>query len=229
VLVDPMRATAMRDEPGDSPLAFLFQKQLQEADLVCVTKADICQHAASFRGVEARSLSARTGQGVQEWLDEVFSGALAVGQTTLDIDYAQYAHAEASLAWLNLSFTLDFATPLSPALVCGPFFDGLHRALTEGGIQIAHLKMFDRSPSGWLKAAICANGNDPAVEGNLDASPATRHEVVVNLRAKGSPSQVQEVVERELRQLEGRKLDLHLNCFSPAAPQPERRVPRARY
>jgi hypothetical protein len=227
VLVDPSRAGSLRGEDADSPLAFLFQKQLQEADLVCMTKADLYPDAASLPGVEARFLSARTGQGVPEWLDEILSGSLEAGKTTLEIDYAQYARAEAALAWLNLSFTLEPSVPISPALASGPFFDGLHEALTEDGISIAHLKLFDRSPSGWLKVAVCANGEEPAVEGNLDASPAARHELLVNLRAKGDPAQVQKVVEGQLRQLEGRKLDMHFNCFSPTPPKPERRVPRA--
>jgi Ni2+-binding GTPase involved in maturation of urease and hydrogenase len=226
VLVDPVRATEMRGEDADSPLAFLFQKQLQEADLVCMTKADIYPDAESLPGTEARFLSAKTGQGVPEWLDEILSGALEAGKTTLEIDYAQYARAEAALAWLNLSFTLEPVVPLSPALAIGPFFDGLQNALTEAGISIAHLKIFDRSPAGWLKVAVCANGQEPAVEGNLDASPAARHELLVNLRAKGDFAHVQRVVEKQLQQLEGRKLDMHLNCFSPSPPKPERRVPR---
>jgi Ni2+-binding GTPase involved in maturation of urease and hydrogenase len=226
VLVDPSRATEMRGENADSPLAFLFQKQLQEADLVCMTKADLYPDAESLPGVDARFLSAKTGQGVSEWLDEILSGALEAGKTTLEIDYAQYARAEAALAWLNLSFTLEPAVPISPALAIGPFFDGLHDALTDAGISIAHLKLFDRSPSGWLKVAVCANGQVPAVEGNLDASPAARHELLVNLRAKGDPAQVQQVVEEQLQRLKGKKLDMHLDCFSPAPPMPERRVPR---
>ncbi len=174
-----------------------------------------------------RFVSAKTGLGVAEWLDEILSGALDAGKTTLEIDYEQYARAEAALAWLNLSFTLEPSVPISPALAIGPFFDGLHNALTEAGISIAHLKTFNRSPTGWLKVAVCANGDEPAVEGNLDASPAARHELLVNLRAKGDPTRVQQLVEAQLQQLEGRKLDMHLNCFSPAPPKPERRVARA--
>jgi hypothetical protein len=88
--------------------------------------------------------------------------------------------------------------------------------------------MFDSSPAGWLKAAVCANGQDPSVEGNLDASPACRHELLVNLRAMGDPEAVRQVVEKQLLQLQGRALEVRLDCFSPAAPKPERRVPRTR-
>jgi len=227
VLVDPSRATEMRSQDADSPLAFLFQKQLQEADLVCMTKADLYPDAAGVPRVETRFVSAKTGRGVAEWLDEILSGRLEAGKTTLEIDYAQYARAEAALAWLNLSLTLEPAAPVSPALTIGPFFDGIQSALTDARISIAHLKMLDRSPTGWLKVAVTANGQEPSVEGNLDASPAARHELLVNLRAKGDAAHVQQLVEEQLQKLEGSKLDLHLNCFSPAPPKPERRVARA--
>jgi hypothetical protein len=111
-------------------------------------------------------------------------------------------------------------------MVVGPLVDGLDEALTDAGISIVHLKVFDSSPAGWLKAAVCANGDEPRVEGNLDASPAGRHEVLVNLRVKGDPAQVRRVVEEQIRRLAGKVHIERLDCFSPAAPSPERRVPR---
>jgi len=233
VLADPARARELLSEDADSDMAFLFQKQLQEADLVCLTKADLYADAqgipgltAAIPGEAARWISAKTGQGVQEWLDEILFGALDAGGTTLEIDYARYARAEAALAWLNLSFVLEPMTPISPALVVGPFLDALDEALTAAGIPIVHLKVFDSSPAGWVKAAVCANGEEPRVEGQLDASPAGRHELLVNLRARGDPAQVQRVVERQMGQFEGTKFQVRLDCFSPAAPKPERRVPK---
>ena len=195
VLADRARAAELLSEDADSDLAFLFHKQLQEADLVCMSKSDLYPDAVGIAGVEARWVSAKTGQGVEAWLDEILFGSLDAGRTTPEIDYARYARAEAALAWLNLSFTFEPATPISPALAVGPFLERLDGALTAAGISIVHLKVFDSSPAGWLKAAICANGEEPMVEGNLDASPAGRHELLVNLRAKGDPAQVRRIVE----------------------------------
>ena len=207
-------------------MAFLFEKQLEEADLVCMTKADLYPDAKRISDVRTRQISARTGQGVKEWLDEVLIGSREAGGTTLDIDYGRYAQAEASLAWLNLSMNFEPDSPSSPALLVGSLMDSLDEALTRAGISIVHMKLFDGSPSGWLKAAVCANGEEPTVEGNLDASPSSRHELLVNLRAKGDPTEVRRIVEKHVGQLKGRTLDVRLDCFSPAPPKPERRVPR---
>ncbi len=224
VLVDPVRSAGLHRADANEDLAFLFQKQLQEADLVCMSKADLHPDAAGPAGVQPRYLSAKTGLGVEPWLDEVLAGEMAAGTRTLEIDYGEYARAEAALAWLNLSLTMESAFPMTPAMIVGPFLDSLDQAMTAAGISIVHLKLIDRSPSGWVKAAICVNGEEPTVEGDLVASPASRHELLLNLRALGSSSQVRQIVERESSRLDGKVLDMRLNCFSPAAPKPERRV-----
>ena len=224
VLVDPARAAVLQTGRADPNLAYLLRKQLEEADLVCMSKADLHLDPAGLAGVRARHLSAKTGLGVEPWLDEILGGEITAGTRTLEIDYAEYARAEAALAWLNLSLTVAPASPATPALIVGPFLDRLDRALTAARISIVHLKLIDRSPTGWVKAAICANGEEPMVEGDLDASPAARHELLLNLRALGPPSQVRLIVEREIGRLAGAVFNARLDCFSPAAPKPERRM-----
>jgi hypothetical protein len=229
VLVDPVRATALMQEHADPQLKFLFTKQLDEADLICFTKAD--EHPSYPELFHAgqvdrpiRQLSAATGQGVLPWLDEVLSGSLATAAQSLEIDYRQYAQAEAALVWLNLQATFEPRISISPALVLGPFIEDLDRRLTSAGITIVHLKMIVSTSSGFVKAALCDNGQEPRVEGALAASPSARHEVLLNLRALGPPEETQKIVEEALAHLDGHTDNLELNCFSPAAPKPERRI-----
>lgn len=231
VLVDPGRIAAWRAGTLGPNMDFLMRNQLKEADLVYTSKADLgCAgnadrdlSAVSIPGIKTRPLSARTGLGLEGWLAEVLTGSPAAGTRALEIDYAEYARAEAALAWLNLSFTFEPSCPCTPASVVGPLLEKLDTGLSSAGIQIAHLKLTGRSAAGWIKAAICSNGQQPEVEGDLDASPASRHELLVNLRAVGAPAEVGKLVEAAVGCLEGKALDLRLQCFSPAAPQPERR------
>ena len=185
---------------------------------------------ARIPGISGRYLSAKTGQGVREWLEETLSGGVETERRTLDIDMIGMREAEAALVWLNLSLTLEPDIPQRPATVVGPIMDRLEVALTAAGIVIVHLKIFDRAASGWLKAAICANGQEPNVEGTLDASPAGRHELLVNLRAVGDSIRVQEVAENQLEILVGNVLEIRLDCFHPSPPRPERGpgIPRPR-
>ena len=165
-------------------------------------------------------------KGVAAWLDEIFSGNLKAGREILDIDYEQYARAEAALAWLNLQVTIEPRVPCSPTVLLGPLLDRLDREFTAHQITIVHLKAIVDSSTGFLKAAMCANGQEPTVEGALDASPASLHELLLNLRAVGSAQRVQDVVEQEIDRIDGKLTGLHIDCFHPAAPKPERRMAR---
>ncbi len=225
VLVNPRLVASVLSGGADPNIEFLALKQLQEADLVCTSKADLYPQTDCALEMEARPLSAKTGFGVRQWLDDVLGGRSEAGAKALDVDYGQYAQAEAALAWLNLSAAFEPECAVSPAGVVGPLFDHLDKELTEAGIPIAHLKMIDRSPAGWVKASICSNGAEPEAEGDLDASPAARHEILLNLRAIGTPDRVREIVRKRMESLEGKLFDLQLSCFSPAPPTPERRIP----
>jgi len=182
---------------------YLYENQLAEADLVVYTKADL------YGVRDGRSVSGKTGQGVAAWLDEVLFGSLPVGSKTLDIDYAEYARAEAELTWLNLSARIECDPPVSPSMLLGPMMDAIAAKL-----EIVHLKATDRSESGFVKAAV-ANGHEE-VEGALDASPARWHEVLINLRTSGDPEMVRGVVEGTLP---GRVVERQVACFRPSAPR----------
>jgi CobW/HypB/UreG, nucleotide-binding domain len=227
VLVDPERARILLADDADPNLSFLFHKQLQEADLVCWTKSDLYPDCPRILAQHVRQVSARTGQGIAPWLDEIFSGNLKVGSEILDIDYERYARAEAGLAWMNLQATIEPSVPCAPAVLLGPLLNQLNREFTANQITIVHLKAIIDSPTGFLKAALCANGQEPAVEGALDASPASQHDLLLNLRAVGAAQQVRDIVERELNHIDGKLTGLHIDCFHPAAPKPQRRVARS--
>jgi hypothetical protein len=225
VLVDPRQAAQFAQPDADPQLAYLFHNQLAEADLVLFTKSDLSQTQPQplAPSPQSRHLSAVTGQGVAEWLDEVLSGRLRAGGQLLDIDYARYAAAEAALGWLNWEGELRLETALTPAAIVGPLLERLDTELTRAGAPIAHLKIFDRAPTGYIRAGICRNGDEPSVEGDLLASPARRHELVVNLRARAMPAMLDEAVARATGELPASLRVLQHQCFQPSPPVPEHR------
>jgi hypothetical protein len=224
VLVDPARAKELANASPNDDLAFLFQKQIDEADLVCFTRSDLYQEFPDLAESSTRCLSTLTGEGVAAWLDEVLSGKLQPGARILNIDYERYARAEARLAWLNCKTKVILQAPLSPSVLVGPFLEDLDAALTAEGLQIAHLKITDESPSGFLKASITRNGGEPMVQGMLDASPGDAHHLLLNVRASGEPSALQRIVAAQVSRLPG-KVELYaMQCFSPAPPKPEFRL-----
>jgi hypothetical protein len=186
VLMHPRRGF---DDPH---LRFLYEHQIAEADLLY-----------------------ERGDDVAVWVDRVLAATAQAGTKRIEVDYARYAEAEASLAWLNGRLVVDADPPISGPMLVGPLLDRL-----EQQIRIVHLKLFAQSDAGYLKAAFTGNGEDPQVEGALDASPAGRHEVLINVRALNRPEQLRSIIERECGLLSGRVEWRRLECFRPSAPVP---------
>jgi hypothetical protein len=223
VLVDPRRAAELLRPDADPHLAYLFRNQIAEADLVLFTKADLPCEVPDLPGASVRFVSARTGEGVTEWLDEVLSGRLRPGNRLLEIDYARYAAAEAALGWLNWEAELRLREARTPAAVVGPFLERLDEELTRVDAPIAHLKIFGRTPTGYIRAGICRNGDEPSVEGDLLASAARHHKLIVNLRACAPPAILEQALARAVAELPGVPRIRHQQAFQPAAPVPEHR------
>ena len=230
VLVDPERAAELLSTDADQNLGYLFRKQIEEADIVCCTKADIhstCPDLSAFASAaHFRQLSAQTGQGVAAWLDEVLSGRLMSGHRILDVDYQQYAMAEAALAWLNLHVYLRATPAITPAALLGPFFDQLSEDLSSAGLNVVHMKAIMQCAAGFVKAAITRNRQVPKIDGNRDASPCSDHELLFNLRVSGAAAEVRKLVEANLNRIDAEKCGLELDCFHPAAPVPQHRFSR---
>jgi Ni2+-binding GTPase involved in maturation of urease and hydrogenase len=130
ILADPSRLRDILAGPSDAlhpDAAYIFRKQLEEADLLVVNKMDLLSSeerqqlealvAARLPQVALRFLSAQTGSGVEPWLDEVLSSRLA-GTRLLDVDYDLYASGEAVLGWLNADLRLSGRGPGRVGTAC---------------------------------------------------------------------------------------------------------------
>jgi hypothetical protein len=227
VLVDPQRAKELLGPGADPYLAYLFTNQLEEADVICFSKADLHAEFPELPAGPAVRLSSITGQGVSEWLHEILAGTAVAGSRVLqDVDYVQYAEAEASLGWLNWQADILLNHALSPASVVGPLLDDLDGLLSRNGIRIVHLKALDDAASGYLKASLCRNREEPFVTGALNGSPAQSHRVLLNLRALGDPRRLEECLKQAVDKLPGKITVLHFDCFRPAPPKVEHRLGR---
>lgn len=224
VLVDPARALEMTGPSADADVEYLFRYQLDEADIVCFTKADAGIAPPALDRVAGYSISAKTGQGVDEWLDHVLMTGTSAGSALISVDYTRYAEAEAALAWLNWRARVDLESPQSPAVVVGALTDSLETALDDAGMSVVHLKVLDRAPTGYVRASVCAPDAEPVVEGALDASPASWHDVMINARAIGDPARLSRLVAEALDAI-GTRVEVTSNeAFRPSPPKPERRA-----
>ncbi len=223
VLVDPASLEGFHRGEMDSNVEFLFRNQIAEADLLCSTKQDLYPTMPHSPWPIDFQVSARTGHGVDTWLREVLQTTRTVGARLLDVDYGRYALAEAALGWLNVHCDIVLSAQVSPSQVVGPLLDNLCEQLTAACIEIAHLKVFDDSACGWIKAAVTSNDGDPQLEGDLLAGSSHHHQLAINLRALAAPAALEPIVRRALETLGGQLRIGHLRAFRPSAPVPQHR------
>lgn len=96
--------------------AYIFRKQLEESDIILISKADLPETnnlallkekvKLNFPDAEVMTVSAITGEGIGEWLKEVMNRTDA-GKRLAVVDYDIYAEGEAVLGWLNSSIELS--------------------------------------------------------------------------------------------------------------------------
>ncbi|MDR1919090.1 MAG: cobalamin synthesis protein P47K, partial [Tannerellaceae bacterium] len=114
VLADPTRLSSILEgeTAGLHPdAAYIYRKQLEESDIILITKIDLLASKKEVEALKKRTaeaypsarviaISALSGEGMDEWLDEVFLCKEA-GLHLAEVDYDVYAHGEAVLGWLN--------------------------------------------------------------------------------------------------------------------------------
>jgi G3E family GTPase len=247
VLVDPIRAQRILGlEPGksfSSKVTYIYQKQLEEADIIVVNKIDMldASRVEELRGaLQTRfpqavvlTISARTGQGLEQWIEQI-TAARPKTTGAMEVDYETYAQGEALLGWLNCTIHLN-ATAGS--------FDGnallidlasrVRAALRETGAEVAHLKMTlapEGNGSGMQDLAV-ANLVRTDAETELShtlQAPLESGQLILNLRAEADPELLREVVKSALAAASAdaglSSAIEHLESFRPGKPTPTHRL-----
>jgi|SRR4051812_113458 len=241
VLVDPARAARVLGlEPGptfSSKVLYIYEKQLEEADVIVINKADLVDEAgraaleqalrARFPQAEVVTVSARTGANLDLWFGRLW--AVPAPRPAMDVDYDEYAEGEARLGWVNATFRVSAAKPFDGNRFLHRLADAVRQRLGDKGVEIAHLKM-TMSPD---------TGNDLGVVNlvRTDGQPESRHqlaeeltsgELIVNLRAEADPEQLNAVTSAALtkatRDAGLSALVEHSEHFRPGRPEPTHRM-----
>lgn len=244
VVVEPDRLGEMEGTAFPDEVAYIFDRQIAEADVVLLNKTDLLTMARRqeleralgerLPGVPVLGLSAATGSGVAAWVDRLLGGG-TVGEQDVEVDYEVYARGEAALAWLNA--TLDVAVAARGPRAIDPrvLGDALLASLGEGaqrtGMALAHAKVLVATSEGSARVAITSAAARPEWSGDTALGPSRELSLILNARAGAEPSAMAAVARAAVASA-GDALGLemserHFECFSPSRPVPQHRFPAA--
>jgi G3E family GTPase len=235
VLADPAR---LKDiiEGGTAGLhssaAYIYRKQLEESDIILITKTDLYTKdeirflseklGENFPECRIFKVSARTGEGMEEWLDYILSHEEA-GKHIVDIDYNRYAEGEAVLGWLNCSASLsghainwdDFTKKLMQHMAGK--FDRNHT-------PIGHVKMMVENGDTYISANL--TGRSETLTFRWEAGLGNEAEMIVNARVEMEPKELEVLFLESLKLICGNSIKYRINrirSISPGYPKPTHR------
>lgn len=221
IVVDPFRIARVNAGGLHDDLTYLFRKQIEEADIVLLSRADLAPPDVRpfVREIRADAtiiaVSGATAIGIGEWLaarPEKLSSPLI-------IDYDRYAAAEALLGWCNARVRILAREGFSPAKVAHDFLQRMAPA------PIAHLKLTGIEPIGG-RAAIVSEGQAPVVDFDGVSGPLHEARWLVNARVALPPD---ELVARLRDALTSAAAPARIEWEELEAFQPARPLPKHRY
>jgi Ni2+-binding GTPase involved in maturation of urease and hydrogenase len=235
VLVEPDRWLELADKSAPWSMKYLFEKQLQEADFIVLTKLDtlsaerarqlLQEMAGQNPGSRVVGIAALPGQGLEQWRQLVQT--TPPGEHWLkDIDYRKYAAAEAEMGWLNGTATLTFPVPVEGKDISAALVEAFGQAISKHQGSIGHMKMLAVGSTGSVKVGLTHATEKPEVEGTFTA-PLSHLHLTINMRATLSPGDLAAIVHEVIDHLkESHQVvaDIStLNTFRPGEPRPTHR------
>jgi len=241
VLIDPIRAERVFGlaEGGkfSDKVVYIFRKQLEEADLIVISKTDTldperlerlkAKLAAEFPHAEILGTSVRTGD-TEGWFSRIENAEQGTREA-MEVDYEVYAEGEALLGWLNATVQLAHAD----GFAAEPVLMALARRVQAqlAGAEIAHLKMTLSPDSGLGDVAVInlvRSDFVPELSLRLE-EPVFSGQLIVNLRAEAAPEALRDAVREAVETIAADCPSLqaqvqHLEFFRPGKPQPTHRL-----
>lgn len=235
VLVDPVRLKAIL--AGDTETlhpgaAYIIKKQLEESDLIAISKSDLYSEAQiaelsellvkNFSDCKIMTISSKTGAGIESWLDYVLNHEDA-GRHIADVNYDRYAEGEAILGWLNCSATLS-GDDVDWDSFTIRFMKELASQFDTKGLHVGHVKIVLENGDQYISANL--TGKADSLGFRWSAGTGKNAEMIVNARVEMPPEELQKVFLQTLGQITGITIETRINrirSINPGYPKPTHR------
>jgi G3E family GTPase len=175
VILKPSHGLRILRNEGDagfsSKAAYIFRKQLEEADAILLNRIDELspedadELTALVKEVNPHvpvlRVSAKTGQGFDA-LDELLAQEGNFGRRILDLDYDIYAEGEAELGWLNSSLKMKSHQEFDLDGLLLEIVQLLRDRLAAENFETAHLKVIGLWEGFFGVANLVSRDSEPA-------------------------------------------------------------------
>lgn len=224
-LVDPIRLRMILPQQEDvnlpEEMRFLLNAQLAEADLIVLNKCDLIDDEEreadlafirkAYPDIPVMSISARTGEGIEDLVDYLLTHKATAEPRYLGTDTEEFDAAEAQMCWYNRRFFAEERTGknLDFNAVIEDFTEGIREGLIEAKRNVPHLKLFAAGEGDdFVKCSIVGVDYDLEFERKLDHD-YSGIAIVVNARATCESETFGDIVEDAMDEI---KSKYNLKC-----------------
>ncbi|MCS6830590.1 MAG: hypothetical protein NZ749_08090 [bacterium] len=241
VLIDPMRLYEMllEEKPSEFARSFapLFHRQLEEADILVLNKVDKLSTEEAQKLTDALrqhhpdktviTISAKRGDGVDEWMNHVMQDA-PVGSRVLEkVDYSAYEIGGVKLGWLNASVQLVGEPTFNAREYAELLLRRLRDAALSRGSEVLHIKLALHCHARAMGASLLSNDTEP-VFGGEELGDVHQAMLVLNARLGIDPPTLGGIAAQAIydvaRMLRVDTEILRLHTVKPSAPCPAFRM-----
>ena len=237
-MADPERLTDILNggTAGLHPsAAYIFKKQLEESDIILISKADLQEPndlvllkekvQLNFPDADVMTISAITGEGIDKWLNEVMNRTNS-GQRLAEVDYDIYAEGEAVLGWLNSTIELS-GEQTDWDVFAKQLMQDLSIQFDSRKASVGHVKLILEAGDKYLTGNLTGLNNTLNFRGTVGTGSEAR--LTLNARVEMSPDELEQIVRKILDENTKSNLTakiIALRCLSPGRPNPTFRFDR---
>lgn len=241
IVTDPRRVKRCmleveRDGAFSNEINYLFDKQLQEADIIAINKTDLLSDDEKgkihsflqerYHGATIVKVSALTGSGMEDWFNTAVNNQ-AAEKASLEIDYDKYARAEAALGWLNTFALLTKNEKFDANEILTDIVNGIKERVKAQNSEIAHLKVYAVSSLDYAKMGV-TNTDEQVAVNRLLQFKSDKINLIINARVEIAPDVLQKVTEETVDSVCAKygiiASDMKTESFAPSYPTPKYRM-----
>jgi Putative GTPases (G3E family) len=225
------------DLPFNEDVIYIFDKQIEEAGLLVINKADLLTreqdqelaNLARARFPDKQFLfqdSLQPGQ-VQHWLEVLNSAPYDFQSKPLEVDYVRYGAGEARLAWLDEKLVLKVPPGKADALLIYLIQTVLDLTQKQH-MPIGHLKFFIQTGEKEVKVSFPTLTDDNWENQVRGFGSSDEIQLLINGRIEVDASILKELIQAALvkaaNSFQAEISHVEIDYFHPGFPQPTHRL-----
>ncbi|MCS7060413.1 MAG: GTP-binding protein [Anaerolineae bacterium] len=224
--------------PFGEDIVYIFDKQIEEANLLILNKADLFSAEqvaetaalaqAHFPDKVIRLQDSRQPEQIAAWMALLESGTLGPPRIGVEMDYARYGAGEAQLAWLDEEVTFDVPDGDARRVTIA-FIRAVAGLLQRRTIPIGHVKFLihGAAPNGHVKISL-PTLSEPNWEDAVPSLDGRQVGIMVNARVETTAAALQDLICKATKQAEtetgATAHEANRSAFHPAFPTPTHRM-----